>query len=175
MLFLLCLLLGFLRGFPEMPTSSPINTDPVSTEQILSFLKGNFFSILYFCFSVVFCVLILYFGVSLRKKIGKNLSNSCLTLSAFILTSGIWMLTDSRIPFLFTGNTDRIYAIVFVSFVSFMLLPLLFLEFLKFFSFNRFLEVVDLLLFANLTVFLLFVLFKVPKNVFLYSSTASRS
>ena len=50
-----------------------------------------------------------------------------------------------------------------------MLLPLLFLEFLKFFSFNRFLEVVDLLFFANLTVFLLFVLFKVPKNVFLYS------
>lgn len=166
-LLLLCLVVCFSSGFPILPTSQQINTDSAHLLGTISFFPVIFFC----CFSIVVSVLILYFGVTLRGNVPEesSLSNACITFSGFVLVSGIWILTDSKVKFLFSDDTR---AAVLISFIAFMLMPIIFLECFNFLYRLTPLQIMRWLFSANLTVFFILVLLKVRPEIYLYSLAA---
>lgn len=156
---------------PVLPSSRPIITGGSGAE-VRTYIFENFFAIVCFMFSIfVGCILEVY-GLFMCRNI-KNLKddgNAAVLLGLFVLDSGIWIITDSKILTVFTTNYGgmlNINSIVFVSYISFMLLPIIFTSFIRcILGKGRWLHKIDGLFILNLAVFTVLSFFHLPKEVY---------
>lgn len=169
-----CLVLILLGVLPELPSSKPIAPGNAGAE-MRSYMLENLFPIVFFIASVLIGGLFYLFGLSLRRSLDSDRQDSgmIVTLSIFILVSGLWVLTDSKALSIYTidyGGTMDKSAIVFISYICLMLLPIIFISFLQYvIHINRFLWILDGLLILNLSVFALSSALRLPRACYLTS------
>lgn len=170
LLLIVCLCTGLIRGFPELPVSQPTDVYIEQAEQILPYLRDCLPSILYAIFALIISVLAFYTGALFKRrtKDSKRLGEACELLGAFVLLSGIWMLTDSRALCFFESPQDA-YGAVFASFISFMLMPIAFLGCISRLLSDRLLKVSSLLMTVNLAVFMAMTLLRLDERAYLTS------
>lgn len=161
------LFLIFFGQIPALPTSKPA-AEYGSYADIFLYLKDNLFSIVFSIASLIFGLFIFLFGQSARRHAHglSRIGSAGVWLGVFILTSGIWILTDSSALSVFTTEYGGILpynAVSLVSFISFMLLPIVFLAFLGCLRpLGRSLRIFDGTFVLNLTVFVVLVAFRLP-------------
>ena len=84
------------------------------------------YALLFSCIALLLGLLAIITSIFLPKALPKELFEGIIWLGIYILAAMVWVLTDSTLLLLFTGNT---YLINFVSFLSFFLMPFSMLEF----------------------------------------------
>ena len=158
---------------PALPSSKSASA-PFPLTDIRQYLAYNLFAILFSVIALFLGIFILAYGAYLHRRIRKyEWGKAGISLGLFILLSGIWVLTDSRILDVFTtssGGALDSSVVHYFSFLSFMLLPLVFLSFLRLLTFDfRGMSVIEALLMLNFTVFLALIFLGVPKNIYFFS------
>ncbi len=89
-------------------------------------MASNFYALLFFLFCVFVAAFLLYASIQQRRRqVDPSLSTGSLGL--FLLSAGIWALTDSQILQLVTA---RVNLGAMVSVICFFLMPVFFLQFL---------------------------------------------
>lgn len=92
------------------------------------FLLDNLQALLLGGITLVLGIIMMICSIAIKKKpVFENISGTKY-LALFMISSGAWILTDSRILQLFTGKTG---AIAIISFIVFMLMPFFMLHFLE--------------------------------------------
>ena len=98
-------------------------------EVVLKLLWDNLYALIFAIFAFLLGTGTLIAACWLRKSLLKEMLHSLVSFGMFILTTGIWVLTDSELLLLVT---DRTAAVALVSFVSFMIMPVPLLRFINY-------------------------------------------
>lgn len=168
MLLGLALLIG--NHVPDLPSYQVLAAGQPGAE-VRQYLTENFFAMVCFICSAAMSLLVEIYGVALRRYSSQMRAESktIMMLGVFILISGLWVLTDSRVLTVFTteygGMLDE-KAITFLSFLCFMQLPIIFLSFLKNILKVDWLSKFGSLFVLNLSAFVVLSFFKLPKLVY---------
>ena len=167
MLIAACLIDCALRGFPTLPSYKDSILEITNAGK---FIIENFYAILYFCFSLIFGVTAIAFGIRIGKhnRDEQILFKMSIFFGTFILLSGIWILTDSKLLLLFSDYI-RIHAVIFISFLSFMLLPIFFMECLQQMRYKKFFALLENLFFLNTMIFIALIFLQTKSEVYLIS------
>lgn len=91
-------------------------------------IRENLYAILFAAFAVILSIVSIYVGFRMKGKQTDGLFKSLLSLGAYVLCAGIWVLTDSRILLLITQRSGLVELI---SFIAFFTLPIPLLQFSK--------------------------------------------
>lgn len=154
---LVCGLFVLTHKIPTLPTAADNFQMLSGSEGILLYLQCNLFPILFFTFCIVMGLLLLRCGIFFHKNtLAEKDYRIFLMLSCFMVLSGIWMLTDSSalIPF---GTDQR--AVTLTSYLSFLLMAVVLVRiFSHIFPDIHYIQTYDLLLSANIALFVLFIL-----------------
>lgn len=161
---------------PELPSSKSASESIYQTD-ICQYLTHNLFAIVFSVIALFIGIFILSYGTYLYRHIRKyDWGEGCVLLGFFILFSGIWILTDSRILDVFTnscGGAIDSSVINFFSFMSFMLLPIIFISFLRVLTFDiPGMTGIEALLLLNFAAFVALIFLRVSKNVYFFSLMA---
>lgn len=90
-------------------------------------IKGNLYAVIFGVASLILGLISFGVGIYMRTAWSENIYRALKSLGLYILCTGIWIVTDSRI-LLFVQKTSVVEQ---VSFLTFFLLPLPLLEFTK--------------------------------------------
>ena len=163
-LCVLCFAVCLLCGVPELPSYKAIIS---MNEDVIQFILQNLYAVLYFCFSLIFGGISIYFTARLGKQAENNqmLFKSGIIFGIFILDSGIWILTDSEFFKIFSEYIN-INTVVLVSFISFMLMPILFLKCVNVRN-RKFCSAMEGLLEANTALLLCLAIFRAKQVYYL--------
>ena len=91
-------------------------------------IKSDFFTVIFagLLLFISLCLIVVYFIFKVKKIAFRN---KCLFyLGAFILTSNVWIITDTQI---LQFITNEVTVVAYISYFSFSLLPVIFLMFIK--------------------------------------------
>lgn len=170
---ILVILLFFIGQFNELPTYNTIIPGDYGAE-IRNYLFENIFALMYFFASIILCIIITFYGIALYRNVHvkDNESKTLLSIVLFLLDSGIWILTDSKILSVFTTDYGCVLdknAIQFISYISFMLLPIIFLSYLHNIMNTRILWKINSLFILNLCIFVVLNFFNLSKKVYLFT------
>ena len=91
-------------------------------------IKENLYAVIFGVASLILGLISLGIGIYMRTAWSKNIYRALKSLGLYILCTGIWIVTDSRILLLFVQKNSVVEQ---VSFLTFFLLPLPLLEFTK--------------------------------------------
>lgn len=98
-------------------------------EVVLRLLRDNLYALFFTVFALLLGTGILIAACWLRKGLSKEMLRSLASFGAFILTAGVWVLTDSELLLLVT---NQVAVVALISFVSFMVMPAFLLRFIRF-------------------------------------------
>ena len=84
------------------------------------FIYDNLYALVFGCFTTLLGCIMLAMGYALGYRRKPERSYSSAFLALFMFLSGMWVVCDSQLSLLFSGNTVRV---VFFSFVTFMAMP----------------------------------------------------
>lgn len=164
------LFLLIIDRLPALPSSSPILPENSGAE-VREYISENLLAIVFSIVSLTLSLLVEIYGFSACRNANsvKMESNTIVALGLFILASGVWILTDSKILSVFTtdygGPLDK-NMITFISYISFMLLPIIFLSFLQQIMQIAWLWKMDILFTLNLSAFVVLSFFHLSKNLY---------
>lgn len=147
-------------AFPDMHSDTAFLSRETAylgqTEAIfLYILKSNgyaaFFSLLSLCTSLILLGCALLAKTQLSSRISRNI----LDLSLSTLSAGIWILSDSQLPLLFSDNSS---VSIFCSLLSYSLIPVFLLRAIQCLPGRRYrsLDVMTVLFLVNLVIVMLF-------------------
>lgn len=125
------------------------------------YLLDNLFPLTFFIVSLVMGILIEIYSLSMHHSIAalKGVAKSGVMLGIFIVVSGLWVFTDSKVLSVFTveyGGRIHQNAVLFISYISLMLLPIVFISFLwNIMPISKKLWIIDSLFILNLCAFVL--------------------
>ena len=162
---LACIAAVCVAGFPDLPTSDPDIGSITYDACVVDFLKDNIFALTFFVAAIICGAFLLCYGfyTKIKDDSSESASYSAQILGAFVVLTGVWILTDSRFFLVFDNTPERTNlenAISLVSFISFLLLPVLYSEFLKLFiKGNKFVNIFESLMALNITVFFILMFF----------------
>lgn len=162
---LACIAAVSVAGFPDLPTSDPDIGSITYDACVVDFLKDNIFALTFFVAAIICGAFLLCYGfyTKIKDDSSESASYSAQILGAFVVLTGVWILTDSRFFLVFDNTPERTNlenAISLVSFISFLLLPVLYSEFLKLFiKGNKFVNIFESLMALNITVFFILMFF----------------
>ena len=91
-------------------------------------VKENLYALVFWCISVLLGVGSILAGAYLRTQHFEALSDRLFSLGVYILTAGLWVLTDSKILFLVSQRSGLV---AFISYLSFYALHIPLLQFTK--------------------------------------------
>ena len=91
-------------------------------------VRENWYAAVFWCFSVLLGAGSVLAGFYLRTQHFNGLFQRLVSLGAYILTAGIWVLTDSKFLFLFS---QRSVLVALISYISFYTLQIPLLQFTK--------------------------------------------
>lgn len=94
----------------------------------IRFFKENLYALLFGVFTLLLSIVVICAGLVFRKKITPDTFKAFLSLAAFVLTTGIWVASDSQLSYL---ATERFSIVSLISFLSFMIMPVFFLQFIQ--------------------------------------------
>ena len=92
------------------------------------FLKDNLYALLFALFALSSSGIVFFFFLHLKKKYNDGIKKGLVQLSLFMVTTGVWILSDSQLLQLVTGKTA---VITLVSFSAFMIMPVFLILFIK--------------------------------------------
>lgn len=95
------------------------------TSQIL---RENAYVFVFCLFSAMLFVVVLILAAMFRKILQPEMYEALLSLGMFILTAGIWVLTDSRLLLLATSNVPTV---ALISYLAFFSMPMFMLRFVR--------------------------------------------
>lgn len=162
---LACIAAVCVAGFPDLPTSDPDIGSITYDACVVDFLKDNIFALTFFVAAIICGAFLLCYGfyTKIKDDSSESASYAAQILGAFVVLTGVWILTDSRFFLVFDNTSERTNlenAISLVSFISFLLLPVLYSEFLKLFiKRNKFVNIFESLMALNITVFFILMFF----------------
>ena len=85
------------------------------------FIYDNLYALIFGCFTTLLGCIVLAGGYALGYRRKPERIYGSVFLALFMFLSGMWVVCDSQLPMLFSGNTVRV---VFLSFVTFMSMPI---------------------------------------------------
>lgn len=98
-------------------------------EVVIKLLRDNLYALVFTVFALLLGAGVLIAACWLRKGLSREMLRSLASFGAFILTTGVWVLTDSELLLLVT---NRVAVVSLISFVSFMVMPAFLLRFIKY-------------------------------------------
>lgn len=98
-------------------------------EVVIKLLRDNLYALIFTVFALLLGAGVLIAACWLRKGISGEMLRCLAGFGAFILTTGVWVLTDSELLLLVT---NRVAVVSLISFVSFMVMPAFLLCFIKY-------------------------------------------
>lgn len=98
-------------------------------EVVIKLLRDNLYALIFTVFALLLGAGVLIAACWLRKGISGEMLRCLAGFGAFILTTGVWVLTDSELLLLVT---NRVAVVALISFVSFMVMPAFLLCFIKY-------------------------------------------
>ncbi|MGN0741278.1 MAG: GGDEF domain-containing protein, partial [Candidatus Fimadaptatus sp.] len=160
-------------GLPELPTADPTLDTVAYDVSVRAFLGDNMFALSFFIASMLCGSLLVFYSAYARlvRELSGSVSNAAGVLGAFVILTGVWVLTDSRFFLAFrdaAGDGSFVKCVTLVSYASILLLPVAYAEFLKcFVKGRRYISVLESVMNANLLLFLVLLALSAPSYAFL--------